>query len=98
MGVTLWDELLPGQPLFFALPPDSFRFHVAPDGADERFAIEREQYILWPLEQSGDWMRVRAVSPSDYCAAPGAARQDTLWIRWRAETGRPRVWFYTRGC
>lgn len=102
VGVTLWDELIPGQPIFFALPPDSIRFHAAPDSAEVSFAVKPDDYILWPIDVRGDWMRVRAVTPSDYCAAPvpggPPARLDTLWIRWRTESGRPRVWFYTRGC
>ena len=108
VSVTLWDEMLPGLPLFFALPPDSIRFYAAPDSAQVGFPVNPDDYILWPLEPRGDWMRVRVATPSDYCAAPpppgtpGAAvaapRQDTLWIRWRGESGRPRVWFFTRGC
>lgn len=101
VGVTLWNELIPGQPLFFALPPDSIRFYDAPEGVETRFAVQADDYILWPLDVRGDWMRVRAASPSDYCALPGArppAAQDTLWIRWRGATGRPRVWFFTKGC
>ena len=96
--MTLWEDVLPGLPLFFALPPDSFRFHAAPDGPEESFPVEYDEYILWPLEVQGDWMRVRAVTPSDYCAEPTSPRQDTLWIRWRGEPNGPRVWFYTRGC
>ena len=97
-AITLWDQLLPEMPLFFALPPDSLGFHSAPEGPAQSFELDVDDYILWPLETRGDWMRVRAVSPSDYCAAPSAPRQDTVWIRWRTETGNPRVWFYTRGC
>jgi hypothetical protein len=96
-AVTLWEELLPGQPLFFVVAQDSMRFHGAPEGPEEPFPVRPEEYILWPLETRGDWMRVRAVTPSDYCAEPAAPRQDTLWIRWRDARG-PRVWFYTRGC
>ena len=97
LGLTLWDELLPGQALFFALPPDSIRFHASPEGPDAVFPIE-DGYIMWPLEVRGDWMLVRAVSPSDYCFDPPSPRQDTLWIRFRGQDGRPRVWFYTVGC
>jgi hypothetical protein len=98
--VTLWQNLLADTPVFFVVPQDSIRFHAAPEGVEEPFVVEGDDYILWPLEWRGDWLRVRAAAPSDYCAsldAP-APRQDTLWIRWRTETGRPRVWFFTRGC
>ena len=97
LGLTLWEELLPRQALFFALPPDSIRFHASPEGPAEPFPTD-DGYIMWPLEVSGDWMRVRAVAPSDYCFDPPSPRQDTLWVRFRGENGRPRVWFYTVGC
>jgi hypothetical protein len=102
VGVTAWQDFIPGQALFFALPPDSIHFYDAADGAETSFGVRPDDYILWPLGVRGDWMRVRAVTPSDYCATPGpgaaAVRQDTLWIRWRNAEGRPRVWFFTRGC
>jgi hypothetical protein len=97
LGLVLWDELLPRQALFFALPPDSISFHASPEGPDAPFPIE-DGYIMWPLEVRGDWMRVRAVAPSDYCSGPPSPRQDTLWILFRGQNGRPRVWFYTVGC
>jgi hypothetical protein len=97
LGLTLWEELLPRQALFFALPPDSIRFYSSIEGPGAPFPIEAG-YIMWPLEVRGDWMRVRAVAPSDYCFDPPSPRQDTLWIRFRAQNGRPRVWFYTVGC
>ena len=87
------------------MPADSARFHEAPEGPAAPFPLPPPgsggppgDYILWPLERAGDWMRVRAVTPSDYCADPPAPREDTLWIRWRGASGRPRVWFFTRGC
>jgi hypothetical protein len=96
---TRWEELLPTLPLFFVVPRDSIRFHAAQDGPAVPFAMAApDDYILWPVETSGDWMRVRAVTPSDYCFDPPSPREDTLWIRWRAESGNPRVWFFTRGC
>jgi hypothetical protein len=105
---TLWEELLPSLPLFFVVPPDSVRFHEAPDGPLGAFTLPPPppgqdpaypgDYVFWPLEQRGDWIRVRAVTPSDYCADPPAPLEDTLWIRWREPSGNPRVWFFTRGC
>jgi hypothetical protein len=104
---TLWEELLPTMPLFFVVPPDSIRFHASQDGPAVPFTLaprtsgdpgDPGDYILWPIETTGDWMRVRAVTPSDYCFDPPAPREDTLWIRWREGSGNPRVWFFTRGC
>ena len=96
LAVTMWEDLLPRQPLFFA-SPDSIRFYAAREGVEKPFPV-KDSYILWPLEASGDWMRVRAVTPSNYCSEALAPREDTLWIRWRNPDGEPRVWFYTRGC
>jgi hypothetical protein len=102
VGITLWEERFADTPLFFALPSDStLRFHASPDGPVESFPLpagEPGDYVLWPLETRGDWMRVRAVTPSDYCFEPRAPRVDTLWIRWREAGGEPRVWYFTRGC
>jgi hypothetical protein len=105
---TLWEELLPTLPLFFVVPRDSVRFHGAVDGSETAFALpapapggdpaDPGDYILWPLAREGDWMQVRAVTPSDFCADPPAPVEDTLWVRWRTAAGRPRVWYFTRGC
>ena len=98
-----WTERLAEVPLYF-LDPDSVRFFEAPegtavevplaeDGSDRRF-----DYVLNPLESRGPWMRVEVVTPSNYCADPPTPRRDTLWIHHLDEAGRPRVWYYTRGC
>lgn len=56
------------------------------------------------------WMEVRVVSPSDYCAGPDpdaepdrdgasdAPVEQRAWIRYLTDDGRPRVWYFTRGC
>ena len=97
LALTLWEDLLPHQPLFFAVPDDSIHFYALREGAEKSFS-RADSYIMWPLETAGDWMRVRAITPSNYCFDSPAAREDTLWIRWRDPSGEPRVWFYTRGC
>jgi hypothetical protein len=98
-----WAERLPELPLFF-LDPDSIRFHGAMEGPDEPISLvrgggsQRFDYILYPLETRGQWMRVEVVTPSDYCVDPSAPRRDTTWIRHLKQDGRPRVWYNTRGC
>lgn len=56
------------------------------------------------------WMEVRVVSPSNGCAGPdpevdadrdsvsGSSLRERVWIRYLTEDGRPRVWYFTRGC
>jgi hypothetical protein len=39
------------------------------------------------------------VTPSDACGEePGAVRDTVAWVRTVDDRGRPRVWYYTRGC
>lgn len=56
-------------------------------------------YRIDPLEVRGDWMRVRVVIPSDYCASPDATGRETYdgWVKWRDDDG-PWLWYHTRGC
>ena len=100
-----WSDILPENVLFFLSDAD-IRFRDAPDGrtvalplhAEGSGADRRLDYILHPLEARGDWLRVRAVTPSDYCFDPPSPRDTTVWIRYLDERGRPRVWYHTRGC
>jgi hypothetical protein len=75
-------------------------FFDAPAGRPVAFPLpeERVEYILHPLEARGDWLLVRAVTPSDYCDAPESPRRAELWIRYLDDAGRPLVWYHTRGC
>jgi hypothetical protein len=99
----LWSDRLSESPLFF-LDPDSIAFHASPEGptvalelvpADD---LDRFDYIMHALETRGAWMKAEVVSPSDYCFDPPAPRRDTVWIRYLDGGGRPRVWYFTRGC
>ena len=97
-----WPDLLPGQPLWFLGEP---AFHDAPGGAERAIPLAPgsggtppADYILWPLEVRGPWLRVEVVTPSDYCFDPAAPRRDTAWVRYLDPDGRPRTWFFTRGC
>jgi hypothetical protein len=99
----LWSERLPESPLFF-LHSDSIRFFAAPAGESVAVALElgpgdpRFDYILYPLVTRGPWMQVVVATPSTYCFDPPTPQHDTVWIRYLNDAGRPRVWYYTRGC
>jgi hypothetical protein len=103
VATLLWRDQLPESPLFF-LEPDSIGFHGSPEGPPVRLELtrsdggERFDYIMYALETRAAWMRVEVVTPSNYCFDPPAPRRDTLWIRYLDPRGRPRVWYYTRGC
>jgi hypothetical protein len=101
----LWSELLAEMPLFFR-DGEAADFHDAPEGRRLDFTVPLPQhpgdfrYIMYPLATHGRWMQVRVVVPSDYCEYPPPEITETVaWIPFLAEQdGRPRVWFFTRGC
>jgi len=103
VDVLFWSDRLRQVPLFFAYE-DSIAFHSAPDGPAVTLRLaplegtELFDYIMYPLEVDGPWMRVEVVTPSNYCFDPVAPRRDTAWVRYLDEGERPRVWYYTRGC
>ena len=72
--------------------------HAGPDDEAEEIAQIDGDYHLEPLEFQGDWMRVRLMTPSDYCVEPDEVRIEEDWIRWRSAERGPLVWYYTRGC
>jgi hypothetical protein len=95
--------MLVDSPLFF-IDPDSIGFHAEPGGGRVSLTLaphvspQRFDYILYPLDTVGPWMRVEVVSPSNYCFDPEAPARDTVWIRHLDAAARPRVWYHTRGC
>lgn len=103
----LWSELLPTKWLFF-LWPDSAQFYDDPSPDSPR-AIEltprsgprKYDYSLIPLRVEGRWMEVEVASPSPtVCRSgePPEVRRDTAWIPYLSLEGRPRTFFFTRGC
>lgn len=103
MRLERWPDVLSQQNLFFR-HPDSLAFFDAPDGAavpleittgDTRDGLD---YAIQPLRIVDEWMQVVVTTPSDYCVDPPDPQSDTTWIRFLDDRGRPRVWYYTRGC
>lgn len=96
--IVRWREHLAEHDVFFR-DGVSPAFYEAPDGRPVAFPLpDTSDYILHPLAIRGTWMRVRAVTPSDMCADPEAPTQAELWIRFLDPSGRPLVWYHTRGC
>ena len=101
--IERWPDVLTEQSIFFR-NPDSVAFHVAPGGEAMPLEItagdtsDGLDYAMQPLRVSDGWMQVVVTSPSDYCADAPAVRADTTWIRYLDDRGRPRVWYYPRGC
>ncbi len=102
VGVALWREHLAAREwLFFAdsVPPPVY---ATPGGAaldpDSVFTGDRS-YSLYREDVSGDWMQVRIVSPDDSCGSEvESPRVTRAWVRYLDPRGRPRLWYYTRGC
>jgi hypothetical protein len=105
LEVVRWEDRFMSpdvSPLYFRFPgPHALQASPGENGARLQAIDGRAGgYALHPLEVAGDWMRVEAVVPSDYCAeadAPPATRTEG-WIRWRDDAVGPRVWYFTRGC
>ncbi len=102
-----WDEILPERHLFFLGPADGIRFHDGPGGKAIHIDLAPGplaspptfDYRLEPMAVDGAWMQVRVVTPDDACGATAVAtREYVTWIEYLDDRGRPRVWYYTRGC
>jgi hypothetical protein len=96
----LWSKVLAGNGIFF-LPEVSPQFFDAPEGRPASLKLEaHSNYIMHPLKVRGPWLRVRVAQPADMCRGPedGQVTNTIAWIRYLTPRGRPRVWYYTRGC
>ena len=98
--IVAWAERLGRHNLFFrdGVPP---ALSDAPEGRPVSFPLlppDRGGYTLYPLDTRGAWMKVRAVTPSDFCAEPESPRAGEFWVRYLDQQGRPLVWYHTRGC
>jgi hypothetical protein len=94
-----WADHLRSQSLF-ALGSTDVRLADTPDGA--RVPPPRGEYAMYGADSvRGRWLRVRVVSPSDYCDANADSTRRVerrLWVQYLEADGRPLVWYYTRGC
>jgi len=102
VNYRLWARELPEHRLFF-LRKQGGRVFERPGGqvlAAIPVSENHRDYILHPLASRGAWLRVRLARPADICVGPEAPAPDTIvgWIRYLDASGRPLVWYYTRGC
>ncbi len=96
----LWRDHLQEQSLYF-LSPEAEQFYAAPRGEPLSIPLQPlpGDYELIPVGVEGEWMQVRVVMPTVCVAEPGEEPTEQLaWIRYLHPDGRPRVWYYTRGC
>ncbi|MDH5760348.1 MAG: hypothetical protein OEZ65_12230 [Gemmatimonadota bacterium] len=99
-----WSEWLVNEqingrisPLFFrsGIPGPLYR---GPSAGDQRLEDIDPDYILYPVEVRGDWMRVKVAEPADYCELDVMSNIREGWVRWYRPESGPAVWYFTRGC
>jgi hypothetical protein len=102
----LWVDVLRERPLFFAASAN-IEFWDRPAGERVLFDLEEAEtesapsfdYRMEPLEVEGAWMKVRVETPDDMCEPSLVQiREFTTWIQFLDQRGRPRLWYYPRGC
>ena len=106
MGFLLWENELKKHNLFFSPEQEVSEFYDSPGGKKVVFKLKRFEYqqgrlfdyIMHPIEVKGRWMKVRVVTPSDFCDEPVSPKVKTLWIKYLDEKGHPLVFYYSRGC
>jgi hypothetical protein len=95
----LWKDLLPKHSLYFFRESN---FYDTLGGSPSTWEVNftTRNYIMHPLNSQGSWIYVRVACPSGMCDGPDAPKSDTLiaWIKYLDDSGRPLVWYYTRGC
>ncbi len=104
-GITrylLWKDFLKEQDVFFE-SADQISFYDKPNGTRVEFKLEPSKYLVYdyimkPIEASGNWMKVEVITPSNICASPINVRKEIFWIKYLNEYGRPLLWYFTRGC
>lgn len=104
-GVTdhlIWREYLKSAMLFFE-QTDKISFFDSPNGVNIDFKLQPSPYLVFdyimkPMDTSGNWMKVEVTTPSDYCNMPKDKVTRVFWIKYLDQNGRPLVWYFTRGC
>ena len=109
MDYLEWKNVLPKEAVLFFDPfPKSIEFFDSVEGKPVHFKLEHYNdyntgqrhynYVLHPLETKGSWMKVKVVTPSDFCDQPKDPRNKILWIKYLDKDGVPLVFYPTRGC
>ena len=96
----VWKEKFAETVIWF-LDADA-NFHSTPDGpvVTTLRALQENGVDVSGEEVRGQWLRVKVEHPGEMCEGdlPPNRRADHYWVRAFDANGRPRVFFYTRGC
>lgn len=103
-GYRLWDKFfLEGTPIFFKRDL-ALEFFDRINGEKINIGLEtipdgsgRKNYIMYPLRIERKWMKVKLVTPSDYCAEV-ESKISEVWINYLNKDCELRIWYYVRGC
>ncbi len=105
-NVLFWSEYLLERTGLFFMNPDSISFFE-----DQSLSINKDislvatenerlyDYIMKPIEANDLVLKVELYTPSTLCGNETLdIVPDTVWIRYLKPDGRPRVFYYARGC
>jgi len=91
LKLVTWEDHYLHDGAVYIIEPTPQSLHEAPDSGSRVVApLESEAYGAFPLEISGDWMRVRVQWPGPWCGGV-AQRTAEGWILWRTRIRGPRV-------
>ncbi|MCX6828310.1 MAG: hypothetical protein NT002_03390 [candidate division Zixibacteria bacterium] len=103
--IIFWSVKLKQRDVFFLSISPVPKFFDEPNGNEVEFPLvefkygeRRYNYIMHPLKSEGSWLQVLVVTPSDFCENPLNPKKKILWIRYLDDSGRPLVFYYSRGC
>ena len=96
---TTWMELfLKTGALFFRDARDQV-YYEWPQGRALDRSVLQDGYVHETISALGPWLLAKVVTPPDFCELPAErARYSYVWIRALDDHGRPRVFYYSRGC
>jgi hypothetical protein len=91
LKLVTWEDHYLHAGAVYIIEPTPQSLHEAPDSGSRVIAsLESDSYGAFPLEISGDWMRVRVQWPGPWCGGV-AQRTAEGWLRWKTPTLGPRV-------
>ncbi|MEO0541634.1 MAG: hypothetical protein AAFZ80_12335 [Cyanobacteria bacterium P01_A01_bin.105] len=80
-------------------PETSLTLYRSPDGQSQVMGELSPATSMLPLEMQGDWMRVRAYTPSNFCIQDWQGETQEGWVRWMdSEKGGNQVAEPYKGC
>ncbi len=102
-SIVTWRTLFLSHPLFILKETVNFHFYDSFEGKELNIKVDQINndldYILYPIEINRSWLKVRLVTPSDYCNENiKNVKEYIVWIKYVDNKGYPMVWFYPRGC